>query len=231
MTQLNRILLLAGIVTAFLGVLPGCTTSMNKLGSPLSDSGLEFTEASVVFEQNATDGDAEIVVFAKGGDEGLSKLRVYGPGDKVILDFSTQDRKIGLREFTIETAEPGIANVINAYPEGAYRFEGVSISGIRLYATASLSHTIPTPPSIRVDKIAGIVSWSSTEGAAEYSLELEKEVDDEDEMKLTIDLPANVTSFSIPKTFLVPGEYQVGIAVHGNTGNIVVVEQEFSIGQ
>jgi hypothetical protein len=184
----------------------------------------------MVIEHNATDGDAELVAFVKGGDEGIGELRIYDPDGVVVLDLSTQDRTVGLREIAIESAEPGVAEVIRAYPEGRYRIEGVTIGGARLYAAARLSHQLPAPPELIVDITAGTVTWSPSEDAVKYSIELEREVNGEDEMKLTIELPTSTRVFKIPKAFLVPGDYQVGIAVHGKNGNIVVVEQEFTRG-
>lgn len=229
MTQLGRCLLSAGVGVAILGGLSGCIADGMDPGSPRVGSGLEFAEARLILEHNATDGDAEIVVFVKGGDEGLASLKVYAPDGSVVVAVSTQDRVVGLREFAVESAEPGVAQVLRAYPEGSYRIEGVTIGGDRLHASARLSHKLPSPPKLKVNTAAGTVTWSAAPGAVTYSLELEREVDGEDEMKLTMELPAAVRSLSIPKAFSVAGDYQVGIAAHGANGNIIVVEQEFSI--
>lgn len=229
MAQVGNRLLRAGVGVAVLGVLSGCAINGDDSGSGLTGTGREFAEASIILEHNATDGDAEIVVYVKGGDEGLATLKVYAPDGRTMVDVSTQDTVIGLREFAVESAEPGIADVIGAYPEGSYRIEGVTIGGDRLHASAGLSHKLPSPPELQVSKAARTVTWSATQGAVKYSIELEREVGDEDVMKMTIELPATVRSFAIPKAFLVPGDYQVGVAVHGANGNIVVVEQEFSM--
>ena len=229
MAQLKQRFLQAAVGVAILGGLSGCMTDSIVPGSPRGGSGLEFAEARLILEHNATDGDAEIVVFVKGGDEGLASLKVYAPDGSVVLAASTQDRAVGLREFAVESAEPGVAQVLRAYPEGNYCIEGVTIGGDRLHASARLHHQLPSPPKLRVNTAAGTVTWSAAPGAVAYSIELEREVDGEDEMKLTMELPVDVRSFSIPKAFLVPGDYQVGIAAHGANGNIIVVEREFSI--
>lgn len=231
MAQLGKRVLQAAAGAVLLGALSGCITNKTHLETFPPGSGLEFPEASIILEHNATDGDAEIVVFVKGGDEGLAKLRVYAPDGTAVLDLSTQDRTVGLREFTVESAEPGVAKVISAYPEGIYRIEGVTLGGARLHASASLSHQLPSRPELEVSKTEKTVTWSSVAGAVGYRIELEREVDGEDVMKLTIDLPATAGSFSIPRTFQVPGDYQVGVAVHGANGNITVVEVEFSLEQ
>ena len=229
MAQLRSRFLQAAVGAALLGVLSGCSAKRITLGPPRTGSGLGFTEAGILLEHNATDRDAEIVVFVKGGDEGLATLRVYAPDGRAVLDLSTQDRVIGLREFTVESAEPGLAKVLGAYPEGSYRIEGVTIGGDKLHASVGLSHKLPSPPELKVSKTTNTVTWSAAAGAVKYSIELEREVDGEDVMQMRMELPATVRSFPIPKAFLVPGDYQVGVAVHGANGNIVVVEQEFSI--
>jgi hypothetical protein len=145
------------------------------------------------------------------------------------LDISTQDKAIGLREFAVESAEPGVSSVVGAYPEGIYLIEGTTISGGKLSTSASFSHNLPSPPKVNVNSTAGKVTWSPCQGATQYNIELEREIENKDVIKLTLELPATERSFSVPKRFLVPGDYQVGVAVQGKNGNITVVEHEFSI--
>ena len=49
---------------------------------------LEFAEASFILERNVTDQDAEVVVIAKGLDEGLRRLRILNDAGVVILDLT-----------------------------------------------------------------------------------------------------------------------------------------------
>jgi len=226
MSAINKDLLLFAAGAALLAVLSGYAHAGTD-----SEPAAEFAEARLVLEHNATDGDAELVAYIKGGDEGFAKLRIYAPDGAVLLELSTQDSTVGLRVVEIESAEPGVAEVTTAYPEGRYRMEGVTIGGARLSAYANLSHQLPAAPILKVNNNAGTVTWSASADAVSYSLELEREVDGEDEMKLTIELPASTRLFTIPEAFLVAGDYQVGIAAHAENGNIVVVEQEFSRGE
>lgn len=224
---INKDFLLLTAGTALLAVLSGCT----HLDSDPSVPGAEFAEAKLVIEQNATDGDAELIALVRGKDEGIGKLRIYDPDGAVLLDLSTQDSTVGLRVFSIESAEPGVAEVIRAYPEGRYRIEGVTISGAKLYASTNLSHKFPAAPKLKVNNIAGTITWSPSEDAVKYIIELERQLKNGDEIILKIELPTSIRLFSIPKDFLVPGDYQVGLEVHGKNGNIVVVEQELTRGK
>ena len=227
MTRRRNRFFLVAISGTLLGFLSGCA-HLEPVNPALET---KFAEASIILEHNATDGDAEIVVFAKGGDKGLTMLNILAPDGAEVLKLLTQKNTIGLRKFSIESAEPVISEVIRAFPEGTYRFEGVTVDGARLLSTANLVHDLPNPPMITINKTVGKLSWSNVSGATGYSIEVEQEVDGVDVMKLTVDLPVPCKSFSIPKALLVPGKYKVGVAVHGETGNIVVVEKEFEIGE
>ena len=40
---------------------------------------MDFSEAKIYLEQNATDSDTEVVILAKGGDIGIRKLWIFSP--------------------------------------------------------------------------------------------------------------------------------------------------------
>ena len=83
-----------------------------------------FAFAKVHFEQNATDGDVEVVFEIKGGDEGLANLRVVSPDGRIVIDFTAPDAStLGIRQFRFESPEPkDIEGLKTAYPEGVYTF-------------------------------------------------------------------------------------------------------------
>ncbi len=56
-----------------------------------TDAPVPFETATVRFEQNATDGDVEVVFEAKGGDQGLAKLTVVAPDGRTVVDFTAPD--------------------------------------------------------------------------------------------------------------------------------------------
>ena len=61
-------------------------------------------------------------------------------------------------------------------------------------------------------------------------IELENESVDPEQV-LSVELPADATSFDVPAGFMLPGsQYQVGIAAVGENGNITVVETIFTTG-
>jgi hypothetical protein len=195
----------------------------------------EFEEAKVRFEQNATDGDVEVVFEVNGGDEGLARLVVTGPDGRTVADFNAPDTStLGLRSFSFESPEPEDVDAMKrAYPEGAYVFSGRNLSGAELRSTASLSHALPKPAAIsrpargaRDVPVTGLeIAWTKAPGAVGYILELEQ---DALGFKLTTTLPGSAVSFPVPDGLLQPGKrYQVGVGTVQEGGNVSFVESSF----
>jgi hypothetical protein len=206
----------------------GTTSPGNDLATHASE---RFGRLSINLEQNFTDQDSEIVIFAKGRDEGLVSLKVTGPDGRTLVQLTAVESTLGTREFAMESPEPGLREVFDAYPEGTYTFRGVTVSGITLTGVAKLSHRLLDPPQFTFDESDALLRWKAVPGAAGYVIEFEREVDGRDELKLTAELPASATSLPIPAALLVPGDYQAGVAAVSEDGNLIVVEQEFSIGR
>ena len=130
-------------VAAILQGAHGPAMGADKGGAPAP-----FAVASVYLEQNATDGDAEVVFTATGGKEGLAKLTVVAPGGRTVIDFSAPDAStsLGIRQFRFETPEPqDVKSLMSAYPEGVYTFAGATAAGERFQGKAMLSHKLPAP--------------------------------------------------------------------------------------
>jgi len=47
----------------------------------------EFEELGIIVEQNATDGDTEVVISGVAGDDGLRLITVYAPGGRKVLSL------------------------------------------------------------------------------------------------------------------------------------------------
>jgi hypothetical protein len=189
-------------------------------------------------EQNATDGDTEVVISGVAGDEGLKLLRIKSPDGRRIATLLSPDLSVmGLREFHFESPEPPGEAILAAYPEGRYVLYGESVSGATFRSVLNLSHTLPAPvtilhPADEAELPAGeplVIRWSAVPGIAEYVLEFENETE-EREQALTINLAPGVTSYRIPGNLLPPGgEYQIGIhTIARGSGNVVAVESTFT---
>ena len=184
--------------------------------------------ASVRFEQNATDGDAEVVFEATGDQNGLVKLTVVSPDGRTVINFDAPAGSMGIRQFRMESPEPeDIESLKAAYPQGVYRFSGITSTGTKLAGESKLSHSLPATASFRprggavgAEKLE--ISWTPVEGVAAYVVSIEQE-----EMNLTVEarLPATATRFRVPDGFMSPGTaYKLAVGTVMESGNASFVE-------
>ena len=196
----------------------------------------EFEEATMYVEQNATDGDTEVVIAGTAGDDGLRLLQIKWPDREVVTTLIADRSTLGMREFHFESPEPPGEAVLAAYPEGRYVLAGVSTAGERFRSVLTLSHDLPPEttilwPADEAEVPAGVpltIQWSQVPGIEKFVLEFENESADP-ERALTLDLPPDATSFRIPARLLPAGsEFQIGIHTVAENGNIVAVESTFT---
>jgi hypothetical protein len=192
--------------------------------------------ASVHFEQNATDGDVEVVFRVKGRADGLAKLRVVSPDGRTVIDFAAPDAStLGIREFEFESPEPAdVKGLKAAYPEGVYRFSAATADGKELRGESTLSHELPATTSFvrpgadaRNVPIRGLeIAWTPVAKVSGYIVEIEQ---DELDVHLEATMPATSASFSVPDGLLRPGtEYELGIGTVSERGNVSFVETSFT---
>lgn len=195
-----------------------------------------FAVASVRFEQNATDGDVEVVFEVKGGKDGLATLAVVSPDGRTVINFTAPDAStLGIRQFRFESPEPSdVARLKAAYPEGVYTFTGTTATGQRLASASPLHHKLPATasflrpapgaPSVSVRDLE--VTWAPVKNLAAYIVYIEQH---ELGLDLTARLSGSAATFAVPNGFLVPGkEYQLGIGTVTPDGNISFVETTFT---
>ncbi len=195
-----------------------------------------FAVARVLFEQNATDEDVEVVFEAKGGAEGLAKLTVISPDGRTVVDFTAPDAStLGIRQFRFESPEPkDVKGLKAAYPEGVYTFSGATASGVKYQGKSALNHTLPTTASFLQPKAEaeGValknleITWTPVKNVAAYMIYIEQ---DELEVELTARLPGTVAKFAVPEGFLLPEtQYTLGIGTVTEEGNVSFVETWFT---
>jgi 3-phytase len=195
-----------------------------------------FTVAKVHFEQNATDEDVEVVFEVKGTDEGLAKLTVVSPDDRLVINFMAPDAStLGIRQFRFESPEPkNVESLKSAYPEGQYTFTGITEGGNKLEGKSILNHTLPSTtsfltPSAEAKDVAVRdvkITWTPVKNVAAYIVYVEQ---DELDVNITAKLPNSVTTFAVPNDFLIPAtEYQLGIGTVTAEGNISFIETNFT---
>jgi hypothetical protein len=195
-----------------------------------------FPVAKVRFEQNATDGDVEVVFDVTGRAAGLTSLVITAPDGRTVIDFKAPDRTtLGMRQFVLESPEPkDVAGLKAAYPEGEYSFHGATATGEKLEGKAALNHELPVTSEFVLPRanardvpLDGLeIEWVPVQGMAAYIVEIEQ---DELDVNITAKLPGSAKSFVVPAGFLRPGqEYQLGIGTVSKAGNISYIETHFT---
>jgi hypothetical protein len=200
-------------------------------------------EASVIVELNATAGDAGFQVFLD--NEPWSTLNIFGPDGRRVISFDThaQVKDWGLTELFTESSEPSfqefpLKKFKKLFPEGTYRFRGMTVEGKRLVGKATLSHAFPDGPQITspaegstVSPDNLVVQWnpvSETGGidVVGYRAIVERE---NPFRSFSVDLPPNATSVTVPNEYMEAGtKYKLEIQVIEASGNLTIAEREFS---
>ena len=114
---------------------------------------VEFTDARLKVEINATDGDAGLQIFLDG--EAWNTMELLDPRGNPIVDVDVTGRaeNYGLTELFSESSEPPftefpLEQFKELFPEGTYTFTGTTIDGAPMTGTATLTHDFPDGPEI-----------------------------------------------------------------------------------
>ena len=126
-----------------------------------------FSEASLYFELNDSDGDLGIH-GSIDGDE-WRRLTIEDPNERVILNTNVLGRlaRQGLTQFFFESAEPRFdelapADFFKRFPEGTYEIEGRALDGTELENEVEISHIMAAPAgNIRINGVAAAVNCSA----------------------------------------------------------------------
>ncbi len=226
-----RLYLLAGLT-----LLLGARSAAQAPVAAKSATPGAFAKANVRFEQNATDGDMEVIFEVKTRSGGLNRLIITSPDGRTVVDFTAPDTStLGMRQFIFESPEPRDAKSLQAaYPEGEYLFNGTTAAGIRLQGKSTLCHSLPAtvsfvhpPAGRRGVAIKNLqITWTPVKEVAAYIVYIEQ---DELDIHVTTKLPGAAAGFDVPDGFLQPNtEYTLGIGTVSGEGNISYVETSFT---
>jgi hypothetical protein len=220
-----------------------------------------FDEAELFFELNDTDGDLGIHASIDGGPWTELQIEGPGDRTLLDIFSRSRLRTQGLTQLSFESAEPPFdelapADFFRRFPEGRYEIEGRAQDGREIESTAALSHVLAAPPeNILVSGARAaencdaemlpmvappvVIDWDPvTESHPEigkrgrirvsrYQLFVEREG-----VKLSLDLPPNVTQFEVPAGVTSLGKsFKFEIIVRTTTGNNTAVESCFGVVQ
>jgi hypothetical protein len=226
-------------------VLMAAVTAATSAPRSRGNEPVELDDASIIVEVNATDGDAGLQVFLDG--KPWRSMTVAAPDGRRIVAINTRGRlgDHGLTEWFTESSEPSfdmlpLRRFKRIFPEGRYRFTGETIHGRRLVGSARLSHDIPDGPTITSPPPGGtvpsagpaVLSWTPPpEPKGITIVGYRAIVEREDPLRVfSVDLPAAVTSVTIPREFLEPGTtYKGEVQAIEASGNQTLTEIEFRV--
>jgi hypothetical protein len=149
-----------------------------------------------------------------------------------------------LTELFSESSEPSfdefpLRKFKRLFPEVRYSFVGTTIEGRRLVGRARLSHDIPDGPQITSPADGSMVALGSIvarwnpvpEPTGIDVVGYRAIVEREDPLRVfSADLPASVTSVTIPSEFLQSGtQYKLEVQAIEASGNQTLTEIEFSV--
>ena len=217
-----------------------------------SQSDIEFKDARIKFEINATDHDGGIQLFLDA--DTWVEFTVVDPNGEEILSTATNGAIAaqGGTELFVESAEPtfdelSVEALLERFPAGEYLIEGKGLNGERLTGSASLTHNLPDGPVLLgpleddgpQDPGATVLTWRPV-GAANGSpiIAYQVIVAHADTgiaalptITLDVMMPPDATSLAVPSGFLQPGtEYEWEVLAIEAGGNQTLSSATFVTG-
>lgn len=141
------------------------------LGLAAPASAARFEATRIYIEYNSTDNDLGFHAFLDA--EEWASVRIVNPAGVTIFDVAGKGPygNLGLSELFFEGAEPTLDDfpldrLLALFPEGKYRFNGVTPDGTRLAGMGTLSHAVPAGPivSSEVNGDQVTISWQPVTG-------------------------------------------------------------------
>src|SRR5262245_14879788 len=119
--------------------------------SALGAAAPKFEATRIFIEYNSTDNDLGFHVFLDA--ENWKTVQIVNPAGTTIFEVAGKGAygDLGLSELFTEGAEPTLDvfpldELLALFPEGKYRFDGVTVSGPRPSRTATLSASLAPGP-------------------------------------------------------------------------------------
>jgi hypothetical protein len=237
------VLLVAVIALTLGAIAPGILANDNNRAK----AQIPFTDAKILIEVNATDGDAGIQVFLDG--EGWEKAKVVSPNGNGIFEVKGKGGvgEQGVTELFFESAEPSFEDLpldefLARFPEGEYQFLATTVEGDELAGTAMLTHDIPNGPHLVSPEENSVldpgrpivIEWESVTdqftGPSEVKIAgYQVIVEHEDPLRVfSVDLPATATRATVAPEFLEPGaDYKFEVLAIEASGNQTITESSF----
>ena len=232
-----RKIALAAVLPAAAAVLAFTGTSG---GAAAQKKPLRWAQHDLFIETNATDRDAGLQL--KLDAEDWTSLRIRDPRGRRLLDIDARGavRRYGLSELFFEASEPSFdespfRRFKRRFPEGRYTFRGRSVDGRLLAGSDTFSHVVPAGPKVtfptkgaEVAPSGFTVTWEPVTRPAGVDIRSYIVVVVQGEREMTMDLPGDRTSVSVPGQFLEPGrKSSVEVLAREKSGNQTITAVSF----
>lgn len=161
-----------GISTLVTGCIEAdaATPSASKNGNNTG----EFSETSVIVEINATDGDVGFHALLDA--DAWREARIDDPQGKLLFEVKAKGSLLtqGLTENFFESDEPlcapdpedpeaevvPLSEFLQRFPDGSYRFTGITLDNERLAGVDLLTHDLPAAPE-DVSFDGALITWAA----------------------------------------------------------------------
>jgi hypothetical protein len=226
-------------LVALTAVSAGVVAASSDRGSAAQRKPIRYEAQDLFIETNATAGDAGLQMSLDAED--WTSLVIRDPRGRPLVDVTAQSRLrgYGLTELFFEAAEPSFDEspfrvFKRRFPEGRYTFRGRTVEGRRLVGSDRLSHVVPSRPNVtspaegaQVDSNGFTVTWEPVTRPAGVDIVRYIVIVDQGNRDLSMDLPGNATSVSVPGEFLAPGtETGLEVLAREKSGNQTITEVE-----
>jgi hypothetical protein len=207
--------------------------------------GKPFADARMIFETNATDGDAGIQIFLDA--DPWNVVKIFGPNGQQIFEVQGKGnlQGFGLTELFSESNEPPfeefpLQDVLNLFPAGKYEFRGTAVDGAPLKSVATLTHVIPCGPEIISPAVLPVtnarIEWNTVvneldhdTGQCGFSTNLTIAGYQVIVGDFQIILPADATGVTVPPEFLEPNTLHLfEVLAIEEGGNQTITESSFT---
>ena len=209
------------------------------LGLTISAHAQQFAIARIYIEYNSSARDLGFHVSLDGED--WKSMAIVNPAGKVVfkVDGKAAYKQLGMTELFFEGAEPSLdefplESLLGLFPEGEYRFIGVTVDGETLVSNATLSHAVPDGPRVRatVGEDGVVIEWdpvtTAPAGFPVQNVEITGYQIIVESFQVT--LPADATSVTLPEEFvdsLEAGEVLFEVLAIDASGNQTITEGSF----
>ena len=238
-------------MTGILRLLPVLLLGVISLGSgsagraeraasrPASSSPVKLDVSRIYIEYNSSDNDLGFHVFLDGED--WREIAIVNPSGRIIFEVEGAGAfgRLGLTELFFEGAEPSLDDVplerlLAMFPEGRYRFTGVTAAGERLTGQSRLSHAVPAGPSVSADVYPDtvIIKWDPVTEPPEGFPNREIAIAGYQVIvgSFQVTLPASAAEVTVPREFvasLAPGTHEFEVLAIEKNGNQTITAGSF----